>query len=121
MLENSKVSFAADRIIDVLFGGTTTVDAIAAKTPWSVDELREKMNPSTKEDRMAIVALGNRFNVSPRWLMGYDVPKQQTEEEKKLYMMMDTINVLANKPPVVLELVLRMSGISKEEVQKIFD
>lgn len=120
MFENGEVAFAADRIIEVLCGGTMTIEAFAAKTPWSIDELRKKMYPSTKEERMGLIALAKHYNVSPRWLMGYDVPKQQSEEEKKLYMMTDIVGELANKP-ALLEIVLRMSGISKEEAQSILN
>lgn len=114
MSNHRKVAFEADRLIEVLFDGTKTLEDIAANTQWSADQLRSFLCPATKEDSMALFEAALRLNVSPLWLMGYDVPQQQTEYEQKLGKMLFVTDEMAARPSL-FDIVLRMSGLSNNE------
>ena len=116
--EYRKVAFEADRIVEAIFGDTTTLEDVAAKTQWSAEQLREYLRVTTREDCLALFEMALRLDVSPFWLMGYDAPKQQAEYERRLKKMLFAADEAASRPEL-LEVLLRMSGLSDEVTDTI--
>lgn len=115
MSERRKVAYEADRLFEALFGDAKAIESFAAANHRSIDFLRETMQPSNREDYLALFEAALRLDVSPFWVMGYDVPKHQTEEEKNFKRMLLLLDEMSGRPNL-LEIVLRMAGFSKEEI-----
>lgn len=118
MPEYNKIAYEADRFVEALYGGKQSIEEFASERQKSVEQLREMMTPKSQEDYMSLFELALRLKVSPFWLMGYDAPKEQTEYEVRLRKMLLAVDKMAGSPRM-LEAMLRMSGISKEDLQEI--
>ena len=118
MSEYNKVAYEADRFIEALYGGKQSIEEFVLGKQTSVEQLREAMTPKSREDYMNLFELALRLDVSPFWLMGYDAPKEQTEYEVKLGKMLLAVDKMAVSPRL-LEAMLRVSGLSKEDLQGI--
>lgn len=116
MTEYKKVAFEVDRLIEAATNGEKTLEDIVANSRFSAAEIRDSMQIKTKEESKIYFEIALRLDVSPFWLMGYDVPKQQTAEERKFREALLALDEMVDRP-ALLEVVLRMCGFSKEEVQ----
>lgn len=106
------VSTSGKRIKELLLYHGHTLAQMSLKTGIEKSSLSNYINEKRlpRQDRIKIIS--DKYNVSPAWLMGFDVPMNEVSAEE-IYNMLDLLN--ASDREMVVKLIEHLAERKKDE------
>ena len=91
---------------------------LSEKTGIAKSMISYYLNGKTKPKADRIYIISQALDISEAWLLGYDVPMNRTEEQKKNDALVQVIAKL-RKDPEFFEVVSILAGLPSEEYDSI--
>ena len=116
--KTEKAATLADRLREAMADNGLRPIELSEKTgiPKSMVSYYMAGKSQPKADR--VYSLAQALGVSEAWLMGYDVPKTRTPEQKKNDIMVDVVKQL-RKDPEIFDLVSTLAELPADQYASI--
>lgn len=117
-MTKGKITELKDRLAEALASAGMRPIELSETTGIPKSMISYYLNGKTKPKADRIFKISQALNVSEAWLLGYDVPKNRSEESKKNDQLVTLVAKMRNDPDF-FEVVSMLAGLKPDDYASI--